>query len=319
MKIFIIGGTGFIGYHATLEFIRHGHEVSTLSLPPMPEEGLLPSEVNIQLSDLNQLSDDEIRELLRGQDALIFAAGADDRVIPMAPAYEFFYEANVRVPKRLFRLAKETGVRRGVVLGSYFAYFNRIWPEFELAKHHPYIRSRMTQIEEIMDVTMPELELMVLELPYIFGAMPGRRPLWAPLIRYLRSPFPLLYPQGGSNCVSVKQVGKAILGALERGKGGEIYQIGDENLTWEELLTRLGRAIGKQKRVISLPNQVVKIGLTMVETFIRLRGREGGLDLSHFVDLQTANAFFNPEPSRTALGYSHGDLDEAFLATVNAC
>ena len=60
MNVFIIGGTGFIGYHAALEFLKHGHQVSTLALPPLPEEGLLPPEVKIELGDYSQLTDGEI-------------------------------------------------------------------------------------------------------------------------------------------------------------------------------------------------------------------------------------------------------------------
>lgn len=319
MNVFIIGGTGFIGYHATLEFLRRGYQVSTLALPPLPVDGLLPSEVRIHLGDLNCLGDEVVCDLLSGQDALIFAAGADDRVIPKAPAYEFYYEANVRTPQRLFQLARKAGVKRGVILGSYFAHFDRIWPEMELARHHPYIRSRAAQIEVTMQVAMPDLELMILELPYIFGAMPGRAPLWAPLIRYLRYPIPLFYMQGGSNCVSVKHVAEAIVGAVERGKGGEIYQIGDENLTWEALLNRLGRAAGIKKRVVILPDWIIRLGLGLVEYSIKLRGREGGLDLRVFAELQTTQTFFDPSPSRDALGYGYGDLDKAFEETVAAC
>ena len=319
MKVFIIGGTGFIGYHATLEFLQRGHQVSTLALPPLPEDNLLPGEVGIHLADLNELSDEAVRDLFRGQDALVFAAGADDRTIPKAPAYEFFHEANVVAPQRLFRLARQVGVRRGVILGSYFAYFDRIWPEMELAKHHPYIRSRVAQIEATQQEAEPDLALMVLELPYIFGAMPGRTPLWAPLIRYIRYPIPLFYPRGGSNAVSVKHVAEAIVRAVERGQGGEIYQIGDENLTWEELLIRLGKAAGKEKGIITLPDWIVRVGMRLVEGFLRLQGREGGLNLVPFTELQTAQAFFDPSKSREALGYGSGGLDEAFKETVEAC
>jgi len=319
MNVFIIGGTGFIGYHAVFEFLRRNHAVSTLALPPLPTTDLLPAEVDIHLADLSKLSDQEVRDLIQGQDALVFAAGADDRTIPKAPAYEFFYEANVRAPKRLFRLAREAGVRRGVILGSYFAYFDRIWPEMDLAKHHPYIRSRVAQIEETMKVAMPELDLMVLELPYIFGAVTGRKPLWSPLVRYLRSPIPLFYPRGGTNAVSVKQIAEAIVGAVERGKGGEIYQIGDENLTWEALLTRLGKAAGVEKRVITLPDWIVRGGMALVEQYHRIQGREGGLDLVEFTKLQTSQTFFDPSQSRDALGYGSGGLDEAFKETVAAC
>lgn len=36
MKVFIVGGTGFLGYYATLEFLKRGHEVDTIALPDIP-------------------------------------------------------------------------------------------------------------------------------------------------------------------------------------------------------------------------------------------------------------------------------------------
>ncbi len=33
MKVFIVGGTGFIGYYAVLEALRRKYEVTTISLP----------------------------------------------------------------------------------------------------------------------------------------------------------------------------------------------------------------------------------------------------------------------------------------------
>jgi len=319
MNVFIIGGTGFIGYHAALEFIRRGHQVSILALPPLPEEDLFPPEVKFQLADFNQLPDEDILSLFTGHDALVFAAGADDRVIPKAPAYDFFYTANVLSCKRLFKLAREAGITRGVLTGSYFAHFDRIWPRMELSVHHPYIASRVEQISQTMEVSMPELELMVLELPYIFGAMPGRVPLWEPLIKYIRYPTPLFYPRGGTNLISVEHVAEAIVGAIESGNGGEIYQIGDENLTWVEMLTRLSKAAGKKKWIITIPDWTIKVGMWFVEAYFKLQGREGGLDPVPFTDLQVVETFFNPAPSRESLGYGQGGLDEAFQDTINAC
>ena len=57
MRILIIGGTGFIGYHALKEALKRGHEVSVLALPPVPADDLLPQNVEITLSDLNTLSE----------------------------------------------------------------------------------------------------------------------------------------------------------------------------------------------------------------------------------------------------------------------
>lgn len=148
-KVVVIGGTGFLGYYAVEEFIRRGHSITIVALPPLPEEGLFPKEVSIVLANVDRLDDSSIMDILKDHDAIVFAAGADDRVIPRAPAYEFFYQANVRSCKRVLSLARQSGVRRGVILSSYFLYFDRVWPEEELSEYHPYIRSGKEQLNSL--------------------------------------------------------------------------------------------------------------------------------------------------------------------------
>ncbi|HNT77795.1 MAG TPA: NAD(P)H-binding protein [Anaerolineae bacterium] len=319
MRILIVGGTGFIGYHTALECLRRGHSVTALALPPLPADDLLPPQVDIKLANLNTLSDVEVRALLHGHEAVVYAAGADDRVTPRAPAYRFFYEENVRAAARFFRLARAAGVRRGVLLSSYFATFDRMWPEMELAKHHPYIWSRVAQAEQSLNAAAPTLDLMILELGYIFGRMPGRIPIWKPLIDYLRSPLPLFYPQGGTNMIAVSHVAEAIVGALERGAGGERYPIGDENLPWVEWLSRLTALLGKPKRVITIPAAFARLGARFLVLSHRRQGRESGLNPVKFIDVQIRNTFFDPTPSCEVLGYGRGGLDEALAQTVGAC
>ena len=318
-RIVVVGGTGLLGYYAVKEFVRRGHSVTAVALPPLPEEGLFPREVDVILANIDELDDSSLRDILIGQDAIVFAAGADDRVIPRAPAYDFFYQANVRSCKRVLSLARESGIRRGVILSSYFLYFDRIWPEEKLSEYHPYIRSRREQAEQSMDVSMPDLQLMILELPYIFGSMPGRTPLWKPLIGYVNSRYPLLYMRGGTNMIAVEHVGEAIVGAIEKGKGGHSYTVGDENLTWVEFLDRILSILGKRKRIVIVPTCLVRLILRLVGLQHRLRGRESGLDPARFAATQTRNTFFDPAPAAEELGYGRGNLEEAFRDTVEAC
>ncbi len=319
MHTFVVGGTGFIGYHTVSECLRRGHIVTALALPPMPADDLLPPQVEIRLGNLNTLPDTDVRALLHGHEAVVYAAGADDRVTPKAPAYRFFYEENVRAAARFFRLAREAGVRRGVLLNSYFATFDRLWPEMELARHHPYIWSRVAQAEQALNAAAPDLDLMILELGYIFGSMPGRTPLWKPVIDYINSSLPLFYPKGGTNMIAVEHVAEAIVGAIERGVGGERYPVGDENLTWVAWLDRLTALVGKRKRVITLPTGIVRFGARFLALSHRRQGRESGLNLVKFIDVQTRNTFFDPTPSCETLGYGRGGLDEALAKMVKAC
>lgn len=319
MNCLIVGGTGFIGYHAALELLQRGHRVSVLALPPLPVAALLPPQVQVILADMNALPDAGLQALLAGHDAIVHAAGADDRVTPRRPAYDFFYAANVQPTVRLLTLARAAGIRRGVLLGSYFTYFDRLWPHMKLAQRHPYIRSRVEQARQALAASRPDLALMILELPYIFGAMPGRTPLWSPLVRYIDSDLPLFFPAGGTNMISVQHVAEAIAGALERGRAGKRYVIGDKNLAWADWLGRLAHLLGREKRVITVPAAAVRGAARCVRLYHRLQGREGGLEPVAFVALQTANTFFDPSPSRAELGYGSGGLDQALDDTVRAC
>lgn len=319
MKILIIGGTGFLGYHASLKLIEHGHTVTIVALPPMPAEGLFPPDIKIHLADINQMSDENVQALLSGQDALIFAAGVDDRATPKKPAYPFFYKHNVESVQRLFSLARQSGVKRGVVLGSYFVAFHRFWPELRLTEHHPYIRSREEQERIAIEAGGDSMAVMIVELPYIFGSMPGRTPMWKPLVDYLRSGFPIFYPRGGTTCVTVQQVAEAIRGAVEHGEAGVRYPIGGENLTWVDLLRRLGKYAGLTKKVITLPDWVVRVGTFLLKSAHAIRGLESGLDPIEFVKIQTANTFLDIKQAQKVLGYSNGDIDKALEETVIAC
>jgi len=319
MHILIIGGTGFIGYHAVQEFLHSGHQVSVIALPLLATPDLLAPQVHIHFTNIEQASDQALKAILQGVDALIFAAGADDRLLPDRPAYEFFHQANVETTSRIIRLARQAGVKRGVIIGSYFAHFARLWPEMGLCAHHPYIRSRVIQEQQSFKAASPGMEVMVLELPFVFGAMPGQAPLWTPLIRYLRSPLPLVCPRGGTNAIAVQQVAKAILGAVEKGKAGETYLVGGDNLTYVALLKRLMQASGKTKIILPLPNWLLKASLACVKAIHRIRGKESGLDPVLFVDLLTKNTFFDSASSRAALGYDRGGLREALADTIEAC
>lgn len=320
MNLLIVGGTGFLGYHAAKESVRRGHTVSILARDPMPSEALLPAGVEVHLSELDRLSDGELRTLLQGKDGIVFAAGADDRIIPPAPAYSFFYHANVEACVRLIIIARAAGVRRGVLLSSYFAYFDRIWPELKLAENHPYIRSRKEQEEQALRAAMPDLQLFILELPCVFGSMPGRTPLWSPLVNYVRSSPVLFFPKGGTNALAVEHVGEAVVGALELGQSGERYVVGDENLTWNDLLGRLSFfATGRRKRVITIPAFLFRRKMLSVARRHKADGNESGLNPVEFVRLMTAETYLDPVPSRNVLGYGRGGLNDALRNTVAAC
>lgn len=317
MRVLLIGGTGFVGYHAALELNRRGHEVVALARTA-PKDDLLPIEIGIVLGDVCRLGEADLFTLLEAMDAVVFAAGADERTVPAAPAYAYFHDANVDPVVRLVAAAKRADVHRVVILGSCFSFFDRLWPQLRIAERHPYVRSRLAQSEQALAAADGGVDVITLELSYIFGSTPGRVPLWAPLVRYVTSRAPLLSPKGGTNMIAVDDVAEAIAGAVEHGVGSTRYLVGDENVTWGEFLQRLAAAAGLERRVITMPTSMVRTGMLAVRTYHSMRGKESGLDPVALVELQTRETFFDPSISKRQLGYRGGRLDDAFERTVVA-
>ena len=125
----------------------------------------LPEEMKLTLGNYLEMSDDELRACLEGCDGFVFAAGVDERVEGPAPIYDLYKKYNIDPVDRLLRLCKECGVKHAVILGSYFSYAAKKWPEKELTKWHPYIRSRIDQETVAMNYASDDLSVAVLELP----------------------------------------------------------------------------------------------------------------------------------------------------------
>lgn len=318
MKIFMIGGTGLLGSEAAAELIKRGHAVASLALPPLPQGAVLPPEMDIKYGNYLEMSDEELKENMSGCEGFVFAAGVDERVEGPYPIYDLFKKYNIDALERVLRIAKETGVKHSVVCGSYFSYFAKTLPEDELTKWHPYIRSRIDQENMCMKFADDNFDVAVLELPYIFGTQPGRKPVWVFLVEsILNMKGPTMYTKGGTAMVTVKQVGQAIAGALERNKKGNCYPIGYYNMEWKEKLAIFHKYMGyPNKKIVTIPDFLYRMSGKKIKKEQKKAGHDGGLDMVKFTSLQCSKLFIDKSLGCEFLGVLPDDIDKAIGESV---
>lgn len=321
MKIFMVGGTGLLGSEGAKELLSRGHEVLSVSLPPLPKGADIPKEMKISFGNILEMKDEEILNLLKGCEGFVFAAGVDERVEFAPPVYEAYKKYNIDPVERLLRLCKQSGVKKCVILGSYFSHFAKSLPKLNLYDNHPYIKSRIDQEKVALSYSSDEMEVMVLELPYIFGVQKGRKPVWQFYIDMLLPMKKTVYfPKGGTTMVTLKQVGQAIAGAIEKGKGGVAYPVGWYNKTWKELLTIVNQNMGfPDKKVVTIPTFLYKLASKKMAKDYKKKNIEPGLSPTAFVKVMTMNTFIDKDIIEKELGVKPDDIDAAIGESIAYC
>lgn len=277
-RVLVVGGTGLLGFHTSLELLERGYAVSTLALP-CAEAPTLPADVDAHWGDLDLMSDGELVDLLVGVDAVVVAIGADERTVPAPPAARFYYEANVVPTQRLAHLARQNGVERFVVFGSDVAEWGERWPELGFRTRNGYPRSRYAQEEVAVLEGDGAMDVMVLRLPHIFGRVPGQRPRWqSTLDAVAAGTGPIPAPGGSTSAVTVRQVAQAAVGAIERGEHGMRYTLSAYELSHAQFLELCCEAVGRDPHdVVVVPLADALAASVVREAEMDAAGREFGL------------------------------------------
>ena len=330
MKVFLVGGTGLLGEKAANILIERGHEVKAVALPPVPVGASIPKEMELALCDINKVSDEEAKKLMAGCDCFIFASGIDERVECPAPVFDWYDKYNIQPLKRLLPIAKELGYKKAVILGSYFSMLDKEeWGYKQklpkgLKERNPYIRARLLQEEAVKEVVDDNFSAAVLELPYIFGTQPGRKPVWTVLIEQIASMDKMkftMYPKGGTAMLTVRQVGESIVGAAEKlgdeFKGFFAWPITMYNMTWKEFLPIVyeARGMGPNRKVVGVPAWMMKLGMGKVKKEYKAKGIESGLDPDYLPYIMNLNLFIDNQYAK-ALGVQEDDIKAAIFDSI---
>lgn len=314
----VLGGTGLLGYHTSLELLRRGYGVTTLSLPTTVTDHL-PEQADAHFGDVTAMSDDELTALMTGKHAVFYALGADERTVPPAPAARFFYEANVVPTQRIARLARAAGVKKFVLYGSYTAEWAEQWPDLGYRTRNGYPRTRLVQEEVAYLEGDGAMDVMSLRLPYIFGLVAGQRPLWEMFLDMCRADGPVVTLPGSTSSVTVRQVAQAAVGAMEHGEHGGRYPINAYDLTYAELFRMCCEAIGRDPGdVMVLPLEAVLPGYEAAQEQTAAAGVEHGIHLPDTAAFQARDAVTDPAVC-AVLGIEPDDVPAAIRETLQWC
>ncbi len=276
MRLFLTGATGFVGAHVAQMAAAQGAELRLLARATS-DTSRLPVGADVVVGDLR--SPDGFRSALVGCDALIHVA-ADYRLWVPDPAE--MYKANVEGTRELLRLAREAGVRRVVYTSSVAtmgfhgdAVVDEETPVSEADMIGHYKRSKWMAEQVVLEAARAGQEVIVLNPTTPIGALDTKpTPTGRIVVDFLNGNFPA-YVDTGLNLVDVEEIARMHLVALERGRFGERYILGGENLTLKQILDRLAAITGLKSPTMKVPHGVAMAFAYFDETVTgKWRGKE---------------------------------------------
>jgi dihydroflavonol-4-reductase len=119
----------------------------------------------------------------------------------------------------------------------------------------------------------------------------------------------------GLNLVDVRDTAEAHLAACERGRPGERYIVGCENLTLAEILEKLARLTGKEAPRLKLPYAVAYAAGVMSTGWARMTGQPPRAPLDA-VRMAKKKMFVSHDKARRELGFAPAPVDTALGRAV---
>ena len=278
MKVFVTGATGFVGAHVAQHLAERGAKLRVLVRATSNLANLEGIDAETVVGDL--LQPETLRTSMQGCDALMHVA-ADYRLWVRDPKQ--MYAANVDGTRALLRLAREEGVGRCVYTSSVatmgFKQDGTIVDEAtpvsiaDMIGH--YKRSKFLAEEAAMEAARAGQQVIILNPTTPIGSRDVKpTPTGRIVVDFLNRKFPA-YVDTGLNLVDVSEVAKTHCDGLERGRPGERYILGGENLTLKQILDKMSAITGLPSPAMKVPHGVAMTFAFFDETVTgRILGRE---------------------------------------------
>jgi dihydroflavonol-4-reductase len=293
MLAFVTGATGFLGSHVARVLAEQGAELRLLARPTSDLRNLNDDDLKNADRVVGELRDAaSISKALSGCD-VVFHVAADYRLWVRDPAE--MYRSNVEGTRSLLEAARKQGVRRVVYTSSVATMgfsSNHAWTS-EGARPHTstvadeespvsladmighYKRSKFMAEQVAVDAARSGVDVVIVNPTTPVGERDIKpTPTGRIVLDFLKRKFPA-YVETGLNLVDATECARGHIQALEKGRSGERYILGGENLTLKQILDKLAAITGLKSPTLKLP-YVFAFAAGVVDEMVtgRLLGRE---------------------------------------------
>lgn len=261
MKVFVTGAAGLLGSNVVRELLSQGYSVKALVEKGKPFPTL--KGLGIEITEGNILDPELLAREMTGCDYVIHTA-ASTAVYPFRSARQ--WEINVTGTENVATACLQTHIKRMVYVGtansfgagtpdrpgtetnSYTAFkYGLDYTDSKYEAHRTVLRM----------VAESNLDAVIVNPTFMIGPYDSGPSSGAMIIAICEEKLPG-YSPGRRNYLYVKDAAKGVVAALQKGKTGECYILGCENLTYKEMFDKVAKIAGVKPPRVAMPAFAVK-------------------------------------------------------------
>ena len=312
--VLVTGASGFVGFHVARALVERGFPVRALVRPASRLKDL---DIEVSVGDLRDPG-----SLVRAVEGcgVVFHVAADYRLWARNP--QELLDSNVSGTRNILEASRRAGVER-VVYTSTVGCIS--FPPGDLGSEDTpvalaemtgiYKRSKFMAEQVALEYAASGFPVVIVNPTAPVGDHDSKpTPTGKIIVDFLRGDLPA-FIDTGLNLVDVRDVALGHLQALERGRPGERYILGCENLTLAQILDRLARISGLKAPAYRLPYSVAWLAGAISTGWARLTGQQPRAPLDA-VRMARKKMWVSQEKAVRELGFSPGPVDEALRRAV---
>jgi dihydroflavonol-4-reductase len=318
MLAFVTGATGFVGSHVARALAEQGAGLRLLVRSNSNLKNVQDLKADLFTGDLRDPA--SLEKGIAGCDA-IFHVAADYRLWVRDP--DEMYRANVEGTRAILHAARKNRVRRVVYTSSVAtmgftqnALADEDSPVSLEKMIGPYKRSKFMAEQVAIEAARGGLDVVIVNPTTPVGERDIKpTPTGRIVVDFLKKKFPA-YVDTGLNLVDVKVCARGHITALEKGRSGERYILGGENLTLKQILDKLAAITGLPSPTIRVP-YIVALATGVVDEVVtgRILGREPRATIDA-VRMGRKKMFITSAKAEHELGWKCVPVDDALRRAV---
>ena len=269
MKVLVTGATGFIGGNVARQLLENGYQVKALVREGSNRRNIEGLDIEVASGDL--LDRASLEAALEGCEALFHVAAA---YTLWSPSPESIYETNVKGTENILSTARDKGIKKVVYTSSEstigIAGGCTGTEDMEGSIESipgDYKKSKYLAEQLALKMSRDGLPLVVVNPTMPIGPWDIKpTPTGQVVVDFLNGRMPACV-NTGMNVVDVEDVARGHILALEKGRIGEKYILGNKNLTLRDIFATLERITGIRAPRFDIPLWLAS-GAAHVDEFV---------------------------------------------------